>query len=127
MKRSRLVFLMLLSAMCASITTGIVMSRMQEQTTRREPQFDNDHVKVWKSIVYPNQPLNMHRHENGRALIALTDGVLSVVNEAGEPTNTYRWEAGKAYWLDADPPGEVHGDVNEGSLPVEVIVVELQP
>ena len=36
------------------------------------------------------------------------------------------WEDGKAYWLDADPPGELHGDVNRGADPIEVIVLELQ-
>ena len=118
--------LMLLSALAASFATGMVLSSQDGQRTRREPQFENEHVKVWKSIVHPNQPLNMHRHEHGRALIALTDGTLNVVNESGEHVDTYEWEAGKAYWLDADPPGEVHGDVNEGTEPVEVIVVELQ-
>jgi hypothetical protein len=35
------------------------------------------------------------------------------------------WETGKAYWLSADPPGEKHGDLNEGKDPIEVMVVEL--
>jgi beta-alanine degradation protein BauB len=26
--------------------------------TRREPQFENGEVKVWKSIILPNQPLS---------------------------------------------------------------------
>lgn len=96
-----------------------------EQTTRRVPQFDNDLVEVWKSVILPNQPLSMHRHDNPRALIALTDGTLTVYNEAGE-SHQMTWEAGNAYWLDADPPGELHGDVNEGTEPVEVIVVQLK-
>jgi hypothetical protein len=99
---------------------------VQEQRTRREPQFENEHVKVWKSIILPNQPLRLHRHENGRALIALTDGTLKVVNEAGEVVDTYDWKAGTAYWLDKDPPDVLHGDVNEGPGTIEVIVVELQ-
>ena len=99
---------------------------IQQQRTRREPQFENDHVKVWKSIILPNQPLRLHRHENGRALIALTDGKLKVINEAEEHVDTYEWEAGKAYWLDKDPPGELHGDLNEGPGTIEVIVVELK-
>ena len=36
------------------------------------------------------------------------------------------WETGSAYWLEADPPGELHGDVNEGPEPIEVIVVQLK-
>jgi hypothetical protein len=35
-------------------------------------QFENEHLKVWKTIILPNQPLNLHRHDHGRALIALT-------------------------------------------------------
>ena len=42
--------------------------------TRREPQFENAHVRVWKSIIMPKQPLSMHRHEQPRALIALKGG-----------------------------------------------------
>jgi quercetin dioxygenase-like cupin family protein len=94
--------------------------------TRREPQFENDHARAWKSIILPKQPLSLHRHENGRALIALTDGQLKVVDEEGKTIKTYNWEKGKAYWLDADPPGEMHADVNDTAQPIEVIVVELQ-
>ncbi len=113
---------MLVTALVSAAATLVV----QEQRTRREPQFENDHVKVWKSIILPNQPLRLHRHENGRALIAPTDGDLKVVNEAGETVDTYEWKAGKAYWLDKDPPEVLHGDLNEGPGTIEVIVVELQ-
>ena len=108
----------------ASVSATIAVQ--QQQQTRREPQFENDSVKVWKSIILPNQPLQMHRHEHGRALIALTDGKLDVVNEAGETVDVYEWEAGKAYWLDKDAPDVVHGDLNKSSDTIEVIVVELK-
>ncbi|MGQ0642065.1 MAG: hypothetical protein ACT4P6_15045 [Gemmatimonadaceae bacterium] len=101
-------------------------AQQQAQATRREPQFENDHVRAWKSIIMPKQPLNQHRHNHGRALIALTDGQLKVVDKDGKVTNTYNWEAGKAYWLDADPAGQTHADVNDTSQPIEVIVVELK-
>jgi hypothetical protein len=107
-----------------------VMSARQQQTgtgqTRREPQFENDHVKVWKSIIMPKQPLTFHRHEHGRALIALTDGELKVMDQAGKLLDTYRWERGRAYWLGVDPPGQLHADVNDTDKPIEVIVVELK-
>jgi hypothetical protein len=105
---------------------GAMWAQQQTQTTRREPQFENDHVRAWKSIIMPRQPLSQHRHEHGRALIALTDGQLKVVDKDGKTVNTYDWKSGKAYWLDADPPGETHADVNETSKPIEVIVVELK-
>lgn len=106
---------------------GLVWAVQQGQsTTRREPQFENEQVKVWKSIILPNQPLALHRHEHGRALIALVGGRLSVVDADGKDINTYNWESGKAYWLGADPPGQMHADVNRTDRPIEVIVVELQ-
>jgi len=94
--------------------------------TRRIPQFENESVRVWKSVIAPRQPLSLHRHESGRVIVALTGGTLKVVKESGG-ARTVTWEAGNAYWLPADPPGERHGDINEGPDPIEVMVVELKP
>jgi hypothetical protein len=106
---------------------GVMWAQQQDPSrTRREPQFENEHMKVWKSIIMPNQPLALHRHDHGRALIALTDGPLDVVNAEGKTLSTYKWEKGKAYWLGADPKGETHADVNRLDRPIEVIVVELK-
>ncbi|MEW5916169.1 MAG: hypothetical protein AB1762_07175 [Gemmatimonadota bacterium] len=101
-------------------------AQQQAQATRREPQFENDHMRVWKSIIMPRQPLSQHRHDHGRALVALTDGQLKVVDKDGNVKTTYNWERGKAYWLGADPAGETHADVNDTDKPIEVIVVELK-
>jgi len=101
-------------------------SSQTPKTTVRTPQLENDAVRVWKTSIAPGQPLTMHRHENGRVIVALTDGALRIVKESGD-SHTVTWEKGKAYWLAADPPGEKHGDVNEGKEPIEVMVVELKP
>ena len=93
--------------------------------TRREPQFENALVKVWKSTIMPKQPLAMHRHEHPRALIAITGGHVDIVQKSGE-SERHLWESGKAYWLTEDTPGTTHADVNNGTEPIEVIVVELQ-
>lgn len=93
--------------------------------TRRIPQFENDEVRVWKSIIMPGQPLTMHRHDHPRAIIALAGGTLKIVEQSGE-SRTVTWETGKAYWLTSDPPGTLHADVNESGKPIEVMVVELQ-
>jgi beta-alanine degradation protein BauB len=113
------------------LATGVLIVAMavvlaqQPAATQRIPQFENSNVKVWKTIIMPKQPLSMHRHNNGRTIVALQGGTLTIKKESGA-TQKVVWESGKAYWLDADPPGELHGDVNETDKPIEVMVVELQ-
>ena len=36
--------------------------------------FENDDVKVWKTVIVPNSPLSMHRHEHGRTIVVLKGG-----------------------------------------------------
>lgn len=105
---------------------GVAIGAWQQKTsgTRREPQFKNSEVEVWKSIIMPNQPLALHRHDLGRTIVALKGGTLDVVDKDGKTMKQMVWETGKAYWLDADPPGELHGDMNRGKEPIEVIVVQ---
>jgi hypothetical protein len=112
----------------AILAAGTAAAGFQAQvaTSRREPQFANARAESWKSTILPNQPLSLHRHDHGRAIIALTDGTLDLVNGQGETMKKYTWEAGKAYWLDADPPGQMHADLNRGTRPIEVIVVEMK-
>ena len=105
---------------------GAMWAQQQQPGSRREPQFENAQVTVWKSIVMPNQPLKLHRHDHGRVLVALTDGQLKVVDGAGKTLDTYNLNAGKALWLGIDPPGQMHADVNPGAKPVEVVVVQLK-
>ena len=109
-------------------SAGIAVGALQQQasTTRREPQFENSEVRVWKSIIMPNQPLALHRHDHGRTIVALKGGTLDIVDAKGATTKQEKWESGKAYWLDADPAGTQHGDLNKGKEPMEVIVVELK-
>jgi quercetin dioxygenase-like cupin family protein len=101
-------------------------STQPPRATVRTPQFENDSVRVWKTSIAPGQPLTMHRHESARVIVALSGGTLRIVKESGE-SRTVTWDGGNAYWLPADPPGEKHGDVNEGKEPIEVMVVELKP
>jgi len=93
--------------------------------TTRIPQFENEQVKVWKSVIVPNGPLTLHRHEHGRTIVALAGGDLKIVKESGETTVAH-WETGKAYWLPPDPPGERHKDVNDTGKTIEVMVVEMK-
>lgn len=106
--------------------SGSAPAQQSPSATRRVPQFENESVRVWKSVIAPGQPLSLHRHENGRVIVALAGGTLKIVKESGE-SRTVIWETGKAYWLPADPPREKHGDLNEGKDPIEVMVVEMVP
>ena len=114
--------------LAAIVATGTAGAALQTAATgtRREPQFDNDHVRVWKSTILPNQPLSLHRHDHGRTIVVLEGGTLDVVNAAGQTQTKLTWETGKAYWLDADPPNQQHADVNRGTKPIEVMVVEMR-
>lgn len=114
---------MLARTACAFVA-GIAVSQTTQQTGR-EPQFDNSEVKVWKSLVMPNSPLPLHRHEHPRVIIALHGGTMKILEESGQ-SETNEWQTGKAYWLPANPPGTRHQDVNVGEAPIEVMVVELQ-
>ena len=109
----------------AVFLTAIALSSQQQTQTQRFPQFENDAVRVWKSVVTPNAPLNPHRHEHGRVIIALSGGAMKIVTQGGS-TETHQWDTGKAYWLPANTPGELHSDVNAGTKPIEVMVVELK-
>ena len=113
-------------AIVGSVFAAGVAVGQQGSASRREPQFENSDVMVWKSIVMPNQPLALHRHDHGRALISLNGGTLNVVDGNGKVMDVYKLEAGKAIWLDADKAGTQHADVNPGKAPVEVIVVQLK-
>ncbi len=114
------------AVVCAATAVVDAVQQQEMLGTRREPQFENAEVKVWKSIIMPNQPLSLHRHDHGRTIIALKGGTLDVVDGKGATLSKMVWETGKAYWLDADPPDTEHGDMNRGSEPIEVIVVELK-
>ena len=114
--RVSLALVVLLLAHAASSSTT-------QDKTQRIPQFENARVKVWKSIVLPNQPLPAHRHEHGRVIIALQGGTMKIAEVSGA-SETQVWETGKAYWLPANAPGTMHTDVNVGDKPIEVMVVE---
>ena len=120
--------LMMSGVLAVVFAAGVGVGALQQKTsgTRREPQFENGNVRVWKSIILPNQPLALHRHEFGRTIVALKGGTLDVVDKDGKTMKQMTWETGKAYWLDADPPKEEHGDMNRTKEPIEVIVVEMR-
>src|SRR6266496_6750664 len=100
---------------------GVMRSQSNETQTQRIPQFENEDVKVWKSVVIPNAPLSMHRHEHPRVIIALTGGTMKIVEQNG-PTELHVCDTTKSYWLPANPPNTMHADVNAGDKRIEVMV-----
>ena len=69
---------------------GVVLVAQQAVTkTQRVPQFENGDVKVWKSVVLPNAPLTMHRHEHPRVIIALSGGTMMIVVQTGAAEEMY--------------------------------------
>jgi hypothetical protein len=126
MKRTRAMTTAAAALILAGMTTLTAVQQTQTTQTRREPQFENENVRVWKSIIMPNQPLSLHRHEFGRTIVVLKGGSLDIVDASSKTMKTLVWETGKAYWLDKDPAGQQHGDLNHGTQPIEVIVVEMR-
>lgn len=107
------------------LVASAVWSADKNPATRRIPQFENGHVKVWKSIIVPNAPLPLHRHDHGRVIIALQGGIMKIEDQSGT-SETQVWETGKAYWLPANAPNTMHKDINTGEHPIEVMVVEVE-
>jgi len=114
--------LMFTAALLAVVRSNQPQPQVQ---TQRILQFENDDVRVWRSVITPNAPLTMHRHDHPRVIIALTGGTMSIVEQSG-PAESHVWETGKAYWLPANSPETMHADVNKGEKPIEVMVVELK-
>lgn len=115
----------MLVAVVAILATVAVTRSQQSTTTQRYPQFENEDVKVWRSLVYPDAPLTMHRHDHPRVIVALKGGDMKIVEDSGK-SEDHPWESGHAYWLPANPPNTQHTDVNAGTEPIEVMVVELE-
>jgi len=92
---------------------------------QRIPQFENDAVKVWKAVIMPNAPLTMHTHQHARVIIAIEGGTMKIVSENGA-SESQKWETGKAYWLSAEEGKKPHADANDGTKPIEVMVVEIK-
>jgi beta-alanine degradation protein BauB len=122
------VLLLTAGALLLTLVRPLDTARSQQAAapsqTQRFPQFENEDVKVWRSVILPNAPLAMHRHDHPRVIIALSGGTMKIVEQSGA-TETHVWETGKAYWLPANPPNTLHQDVNAGDKPIEVMVVEL--
>jgi hypothetical protein len=98
---------------------------LPQQANQRVAQFENAEVSVWRSVVVPNGPLVMHTHQHPRVIIPLVDGDIKIAREDGT-SESHHWEKGKAYWLSAEEGKPRHADLNTGTKPIELMVVELK-
>lgn len=94
-------------------------------TTHRVFQFENEHVRVWKTIIMPHQPLKMHRHDCARVIVGLKGGSLTKFEDTGE-ISLLNFETARAYWASEDPPNTLHSDINESDEPIEVMIIEIK-
>jgi quercetin dioxygenase-like cupin family protein len=121
----RWVILVAFGALIGWVGHGEAEDRSPSRSQTLIPQFDNDAVTVWKTVLAPHQRLRMHRHEHGRVVVALKGGTLTIPQDDGA-SHKLVLETGKAYWLEADPPGKLHGDHNDSAQPLELMVVEMK-
>jgi quercetin dioxygenase-like cupin family protein len=113
----------LLAALPITALAGVLIG--QQTASQRFPQFENDDVKVWRSVIVPGAPVTPHHHDHARIIVAMTGGKIDLAEQNG-PTEHQLWETGKAYWLPKNAPGTMHTDVNVGTEPVVVMVIEMK-
>lgn len=109
------------------IMVGLLSTIACSADTNRIYQIDNTRVKTWKTIIYPTKKaqLTLHRHDNDRVVVALTNGLLKVTNDKGQVHNL-KLKKGMSYFLPKDPKGEMHVDENMTKHLVSVVVIELK-
>lgn len=129
MKKRYLTFLFMLCAHC--FADNSITFEKQENTSQspsqtvRVLQFENSQVRVWKTKIFPNQPLKMHRHDYDRIVVTMQGGNLAKLSEDGTIKDRI-FESGESYWLEKDPLNELHACVNKSEEPIEVVVIEIK-
>ncbi len=113
-----------------SVTLSLSMSTAlyaETPQTGRMPEFSNDQVNVWQTIIYPaqSQILKAHRHDFNRVLVAFDSGILKITNDKGK-THFLTLAKDHAYYLLKDIPGELHTDENISQSPIKVMVIEIK-
>jgi hypothetical protein len=110
---------------CGALMGWVGRGAAGEHSQTLIPQFDNAAVTVWKTVLAAHERIGMHRHEHGRVVVALKGGTLTIPQDDGG-SHKLVLDTGKAYWLDADPPGKLHGDDNQSNHPIELMVIEMK-
>lgn len=92
----------------------------------RIPLFENDTVRVWRTVIAPGEPLPVHYHEKPRVAVPLQDVHLKRVF-AGS-TEKLTFERGKAYWESQETKHESHEvhTANQTDRDIEIVIVEIK-
>ena len=83
-------------------------------------EFENDRVRVFRSIIGPKEKTGMHAHPDN-VVVFLTDSRVTSTMGDGKP-EVAEGKAGQAIWR----PALKHDAENMNDQPLEVIVVELK-
>jgi quercetin dioxygenase-like cupin family protein len=83
-------------------------------------RVENREVRVTEWRFSPGAETGWHRHEYDYVVVPLTDGVLRIVDGAGESATEL--EQGLAYFRKA---GVEHNVINAGEKPVAFVEIEL--
>ncbi len=111
------------AVVCASVVSGRGRTLAQRPEMTRVPQFENERVVSWRSIIPPHTESTLHRHDRFRTVIGIVGGDLTTVDARGRKTVTH-YETGTSYWQEPMPAGAMHKDVNETGRTIELVVVE---
>lgn len=93
--------------------------------TKREIYIENKSTKVWKTTICPHQTLPFHSHAFARVAIPESDGQLQVLYRSGK-TEMLKLEKQVPLFLSVAQGRESHQEVNTGSQPIQITVIELR-
>ncbi|PHM30237.1 hypothetical protein [Xenorhabdus innexi] len=104
---------------------GLSSSMALACSVERVQHIENKDVKVWITQVCPKDELPYHSHQYPRIVISDKDGELDVIYKSGKKSIIVLKKNIPVY-LDKKQGLELHKDVNSGTEPLNLIVVELQ-
>lgn len=92
----------------------------------RTPLFENEKVRVWRTVMKPGEPLPVHQHAKPRVAIPLEDFKFKRVFASGKEQEVV-FDFGQAYWEGTQPEHDPYEVQVESDGPgKEVIVVEIK-
>lgn len=95
------------------------------QALEYEVQFESDQICVAKAKIMPNEEIGLHRDVYPQVVVAPKGGTITRL-EANGTTIDVVFPTGVAVFREMDPPEELHRSVNNGSEPVELMIVQLK-